>query len=245
MRRFIADFHIHTCLSPCGDLEMSPKRIVETAVTESIDIIGICDHNSAENVIATMNAAKTEKLTVLPGIEVTSKEEVHILALFGREEDALELQATIYDNLNGENDEEVFGPQVVVNEVGEILNMNKRLLIGATCLSIERVIDLIHSLNGLAIASHIDRESFSIIGQLGFLPNGLELDGLEISPRMSYQEARNRFKEYQNYPFIHSSDAHFLGDVGKATTKLMLNAATVEELRMALTAESGRKIIEQ
>jgi len=243
VRRFVADFHIHTCLSPCGDLGMSPGRIVETAVTKKIDIIGICDHNSAENVTSAIKAAKTEELTILPGIEVTSREEVHILALFGKEEDALKLQAIIYDNLDGENDEEVFGPQVVVNEAEEVLGFNKRLLIGATGLSIEEIVDSIHLLNGLAIASHIDRESFSIIGQLGFIPEGLRLDGLDISPLMSYQEARNRLAEYQDYPFIWSSDAHFLSDIGNVTTTFLLEAATVEELKKALKTESGRKII--
>ncbi|MCK4359608.1 MAG: PHP domain-containing protein [Candidatus Cloacimonetes bacterium] len=243
VRRFVADLHIHTCLSPCGDLEMYPERIVEMALDKKIDIIGICDHNSAENVTAVINAAKAKKLTVLPGIEVTSKEEVHILALFGSKEDALKLQTIIYENLDGENDEEIFGPQVVVNETGEVLGFNNKLLIGATGLSIKRVIDLIHMLNGIAIAAHIDRESFSIIGQLGFIPEDLELDGIEISSRITYQEALNRFAEYWDYPFIHSSDAHFLEDIGSVTTTLLLKETSAEEIRKALRDMDGRSII--
>jgi PHP family Zn ribbon phosphoesterase len=243
VRRFVADFHIHTCLSPCGDLKMSPRRIVQTAVAKKIDIIGICDHNSAENTAAVIKAAEDEKLKVIPGIEVTSKEEVHILALFGKGDDALELQSIIYDNLDGENDEEVFGPQVVANETEEVIGFNEKLLIGATDLSIKNIVDSIHLLNGLAIASHIDRESFSIIGQLGFIPDDLGLDGLEISRRITYQEAKKRFADYSNYSLVRSSDAHFLEDIGSATTTLLLEEATLEEIEKALGAKEGRKIL--
>lgn len=216
---------------------------MKTAMAKKIDIIGVCDHNSAENAAAAIKAAKDEKLTVLPGIEVTSKEEAHILALFGNEEDALKLQAIIYDNLDGENDEDVFGPQVVVDEAEEVLGFNKKLLIGATGLSIKRIVNSIHLLNGLAIASHIDRESFSIIGQLGFIPDDLGLDGLEISHRITYLEAQNQFSRYADYPFVCSSDAHFLEDIGSGTTTLLLEKATFEEIGKALRAKEGRKIL--
>jgi PHP family Zn ribbon phosphoesterase len=222
---------------------MSPRRIVQTAVAKKIDIIGICDHNSAENTAAVIKAAEDEKLKVIPGIEVTSKEEVHILALFGKGDDALELQSIIYDNLDGENDEEVFGPQVVANETEEVIGFNEKLLIGATDLSIKNIVDSIHLLNGLAIASHIDRESFSIIGQLGFIPDDLGLDGLEISRRITYQEAKKRFADYSNYSLVRSSDAHFLEDIGSATTTLLLEEATLEEIEKALGAKEGRKIL--
>jgi len=222
---------------------MSPKRIVEKVVAKKIDIIGICDHNSAENVTAAIKAAEGEKIKVLPGIEVTSREEAHILALFEKEENALKLQAIIYKNLDGENDEGAFGPQVVANEIGKVLGLNKKLLIGATGLSIKDIVDSIHLLNGLAVASHIDRESFSIIGQLGFIPNNLGLDGLEISRRITYDEAQNRFADYSNYPLVHSSDAHFLEDIGSATTTLLLEEATLEEIGKALRAKEGRKIL--
>jgi predicted metal-dependent phosphoesterase TrpH len=116
LRTMKADLHIHTCLSPCGELEMSPKGIAEQAKIKEIDILGICDHNSSENVPALIKAAQKYEIVVLPGMEVTSQEEVHILALFDELESALELQEIIYAHLHGENDEKAFGMQVVVNE---------------------------------------------------------------------------------------------------------------------------------
>ena len=156
-------------------------------------MIGICDHNSAENVACAKKVGEKEGLTVIGGIEVTSQEEVHILALFSEDRDLFELADLIYENLPGINDERVFGEQIVVNEDDEVLGFNKRLLIGATVLPLRQIVDRIHSLSGLAIAPHIDRESFGIIGQLGFIPDGLELDGLEVSPGLSLKRAQLKF----------------------------------------------------
>jgi len=221
---------------------MSPATIVIEAVNKGINLIAICDHNSSENSGAVIEASKGKKVTVLPGIEVTSKEEVHICALFNYIDDALEMQTLIYDNLEGENDDTAFGMQVVMDAEGCGLNLNHRLLIGATNLSVEKIVDAIHSLNGLAIAAHIDREGFGMIGQLGFIPPELGLDALEISPNMKIEEARLRFSEYQKYPFLCSSDAHYPDDIGRGATSLLLEKASFKELRMALRCEGDRRI---
>ncbi len=236
-----ADLHIHTCLSPCGDLKMSPANIAEKANLQNINILGICDHNSAENVPAVMQAASRYKITVLPGLEVTSQEEIHILALFDELLFALKLQEMIYNNLPGDNDEDAFGIQVVVNEAGEVLDFNKRLLIGASTLSVNEVVELIHSLNGLAIAAHIDRESFSLISQLGFIPPDLDLDAVEISWRMDTQEAMERF--HPDVSITRSSDAHFPEEIGRATTTFLIEQATTKEIKKALFGQEGRKLI--
>jgi predicted metal-dependent phosphoesterase TrpH len=193
LRELKADFHIHTCLSPCAELEMSPLAIIQQAKIKELDIIGICDHNSAENIPALKQAAEDYEICLLPGMEVTSIEEVHILALFDAIESALQLQEIIYANLPGENDEDTFGMQVIVNVHGEILGFNKKLLIGASNLTVDETVRTIHSLNGLAIAAHIDRDSFSLISQLGFVPEKLELDALEISPLTSHNRALKKY----------------------------------------------------
>lgn len=240
-KTFKADLHVHTCLSPCADLKMSPKAIAEQAKTKEIDILGICDHNSAENVPAMIKAARKFKIFVLPGLEITSQEEVHILALFDKPESAYKMQEIIYQNLPGENDEEAFGMQVVVNENGEVLRFNNKLLIGASTLSVEEVVQTIHSLEGLAIAAHIDREGFSLIGQLGFIPNDLNLDALEISPHISQQEAVARFQPA--LPLTCSSDAHFLEEIGRCSTSYWIEKATTQEIKMAFLNKEGRKIL--
>jgi hypothetical protein len=241
LRPFKADLHIHTCLSPCTELDMSSKGILTAAKKKEIDIIGICDHNSSENSLAVMNAAKKMNISVFPGMEVTSQEEVHVLALFDEIENALKLQEDVYKNLPGENDEKAFGMQVVVNEKEEVLGFNNRLLIGATTIPLEEVIRLIHSFNGIVIASHIDRESFSIISQLGFIPDNLELDALEISPHITFKEARKRYAD--DYPITCSSDAHYPDDIGKRFTSFLLEDITVAEIKKALNNEEGRKLI--
>lgn len=241
---FVADLHIHTCLSPCAELSMTPRGIVEKAASLGINIIAICDHNSAENVSVTREVARKKGIYVVAGMEINSSEEVHILGLFGDIEDLFKMQEVIYDNLQpGENDEDVFGMQVVVNETDEVLGFNKRLLIGATTFSVNDVVDLIHSFNGLAVASHIDREGYGIIGRLGFIPQELKLDAIEISRRTRSEEARLKFASYRYLPWISSSDAHRLDDIGKSTTRFFMHHSTFEELRLALRGESGRKAV--
>jgi len=242
MRVIHADLHIHTCLSPCAELEMWPRGIVNEAVNKGIDMIAVCDHNSAENVAAVMEASGPSDLVVLPGMEITSKEEVHILGLFGTPDDATRMQALVYEHLEGENDEATFGLQVVVEADGTVAGYNDRLLIGATNLSLENIVQAIHEQNGLAIAAHIDREGFGILGQLGFIPPDLSLDALEVSSKVNLRDAPARFKEYRNYTFLSSSDAHVLEDIGKGRTPLLMEEPSFDELGMALKCEQGRRV---
>jgi hypothetical protein len=224
---------------------MRPCAIVKKALAMGLDMIAICDHNSAENVAAFMRAGVESGLTVLPGMEVTSKEEIHLLALFNRQEDCMILQNFIYQNLPGENVEEVFGCQTMVNEKDETIGINRKMLIGATLLSLEQIVSAVGSLRGVTIASHIDRQAFSLLGQLGFIPEGLSLDGLEISSRTSKEEAQKRFHAYRHYSFVRSSDAHYLEDIGKNITHFLLAQTTSEEIKMALHHQGGRRVVEQ
>ena len=216
---------------------MLPKAIVKRAKEAGLDIIGICDHNSSENSGAVQKAGEG-KIEVLAGIEIASREEVHILGLFDPSVSLAELQAIIYQNLPGENDEDAFGEQVIVNEAGEVLSLNKKLLIGATSLSVKEVVELIHIQGGIAIASHIDRPSFSIISQLGFIPEDLELDALEVSRKTSVSKYIGRF------PILTSSDAHYLQDIGRNSSSFLIEEPTISEIKMAFRSEEGRKILD-
>ena len=153
------------------------------------------------------------------------------------------MQAKVYDKLQGINDPEVFGMQVIGNEFDEVLGFNERLLIGAVDMSVEEVVDRIHKLDGIAIASHIDRESYSIIGQLGFIPETLRFDALEISPSISIEEAQKKFSELEKYQFIQNSDAHFIDDVGKCTTEFLMERPSFDEIKKALRNNDGRKVM--
>ncbi|MBI4679684.1 MAG: hypothetical protein HY753_00335 [Nitrospirae bacterium] len=215
--------------------------------------------------IAAKKAAESTGLTVLAGMEVTTNEEVHILAIFDKIEDVLKLQDVVYENLlhiENNSPDLIIPPrppltkggwdlkggtggfnQVVVNEKNEVLSFNNRLLIAATQLTAYSVVETIHSLGGLAIASHIDREVFGIISHLGFIPPDLKLDALEISPNISLEKAKEIFKEYSHIPWITSSDAHHLNDVGSVSTGLLMHDSTFEELCMAIKGVDGRKVI--
>jgi 3',5'-nucleoside bisphosphate phosphatase len=245
LRRFRGDLHIHTCLSPCADLTMSPKRIVEKAVEKKLDMIAICDHNSAENARAAMAAALNKKITVLPGMEINTKEEVHIIALFDELDPVLSLQEKVYENLvPGENVEDAFGEQIIANEFDEVEGYNNRLLLGATSLTLKETEKEIHRLGGLVFAAHIDREVYnSIIGQLGFIPADLELDALEISSHTTRSWVLARYPELGGFPLITSSDAHFLQDIGKATSCFLLEAPRVDEIRKALRKKEDRELL--
>jgi predicted metal-dependent phosphoesterase TrpH len=218
---------------------MSPRNIIREAKKKGLDIIGICDHNSAENFPAVERSASEEGIKVIGGMEITSREEVHILALFGNDQDLFFMQEEVYSKLHGTNDEKRYGLQVVVNEKDEVLSFNNKLLIGASEMSVEEVVDLIHEFNGIAIAAHVDREGFSIISNLGFIPDDLELDALEIIKPSEI----NRINQGRDFVFITSSDAHFIDDVGKRYTCFQMKEDTFEEIRKCLSRENGRKVI--
>mgnify|MGYP001094118835 CR=1 FL=1 len=243
MRRLTADMHIHTCLSPCATLDMTPVHIVQEALRKKLDIIAITDHNSAENTPAVIAAAKGTGLWVVPGMEITTSEEVHIIGLFPDLASAWSMQEVVYEHLMpGENDPDHFGLQVVANENDEVEAINTLLLIGATTMDLDETVDQIHLHRGLAVAAHLDREAFGILGQLGFIPPDLELDAVEVSRRLSLYQARARFEEYGRFPMVRSSDAHSLEDIGAGVTRFLLARKDIAELVLALKGEKGRRV---
>ena len=239
------DLHIHTVLSPCTEIaDMTPRAIVRTALERDLDMIAVCDHNSARNVAATGRAALGSRLTVIPGMEICSVEEVHFLGLFPTNEAAAEAQEEVYGHLFGVNQESVFGCQVVVDEFDLVEDLDNRLLISSTTLRAEKVVDLIHGFGGLALACHIDRHAYSIFNQLGFIPSGLKLDALEVSRRTDFDSVRKRYHQCADYVLVTSLDAHYLEDIGAAYTLVKMAEPTFEELKKALAREDGRQVLE-
>jgi hypothetical protein len=175
-------------------------------------------------------------------MEVCSSEEVHVLALFGTMDAVQRLQEEVYRKLQGSNIPGAFGLQVIANEHDEVEGFQDRLLIGAADIALDEIVRRIHELHGLAIASHIDREAFGILGQLGFIPEGLPLDALELSGGAEAERAERLAQEYPAYRFIRSSDAHGLDRVGAAWTRFFLDAPSCEEIRKALRHQEGREV---
>ncbi len=244
-RIYTCDLHIHTCLSPCAELDMHPSAIVRAALDKNLDVIAICDHCASENAGYVMKAAAGTPLLVVPGMEATSREEVHVVALFGDIEALGLLQELIYASLKGENNEDVFGVQAIVNEAGEVEGFNPHLLIGASDIPLGDLVDRIHGLGGIAIASHIDRESFGILGQLGFLPPDAPFDALEVSAGTGIKKARAMYPDLDSYTMITSSDAHFIPDIGKAPARMLLEDRSFSEIGLALKNAGGRRVLEE
>jgi PHP family Zn ribbon phosphoesterase len=244
LRRFRADLHIHTCLSPCGELSMSPRAVVDRARAAGLDIIAVTDHNTTENSAAVIQAARGTGLAVLPGMEMTTAEEVHILGLFDPGTELGPFQATVYRNLPDVPSKKRFvKDQVIVDAADYVTGFSPHCLFGATRFSVQEAVDLIHGHGGLAIACHVDRESFSIISQLGFIPPGLRLEAVEVSPRLTVAEARTAFGPFDPLPMVRFSDAHQPEEIGCATTDFFVASPNLEEIRKALAGKDGRRII--
>jgi len=240
LRTYRADLHIHTCLSPCAELDMTPSRVVSAAIEEGLDIIAVTDHNTAENIPSAMKAGG--EITVIPGMELTTAEEVHLLALFPDIDSAERLQGIVYDELPLTGNKRILYEQVVVNERDEVVRFNDRVLMDATGFGVREAIGIIHDLGGITVACHIDREAFSILTQLGFIHDSLEFDALEISFRTERERALRMFGAYTRYPWITSSDAHHVSDIGRAATEFIMKEASFEEITLALSGKGGREV---
>ncbi len=243
IRPFLADLHIHSVLSPCADDLMLPSEIVATAVRRGLAVIGIADHNSAENVAAIAIAAQRKGLRVLPGIEVTTREEVHVLALFDSVAAAVAWQDYLYGHLPPlRNDERAFGTQLVVDEGDQIIRVNQRLLLTATDLSLGEVIAAVKRAGGVAIPAHVDRVAFGLLGQLGFVPADLDIPIVEVSRYTDPHEAVSLHPSLAGRAVLQSSDAHFLDEIGVAPTILWVEQPSLHELLLACHGSAGRRL---
>ena len=244
MRDLLVDLHLHTVLSACAEIEMIPPLIVQRALALHLDVIAITDHNSADNVGAVLEAAQTiagHALTVLPGMEVTTREEVHMLSLFDTLDQVRDWQKVVHAALPPlKNNAELFGDQYVVDATGKYLHTEERLLAIATTLSVERVVTHVNALGGICLPAHIDRPSYSIIASLGFVPPQLDIAGVELSSLTTLKKLVKWNAVSGGWGKIVNSDAHRLNEMA-ARTQIRVAAPTVAEIRLALEGRRGRE----
>lgn len=208
-----ADFHIHSCLSPCSSLDMSPKVIVQRAKETNLNLIAITDHNSGKNCPTLSRICLMEDIRCLFGIEVSTIEEVHSLCLFEKLEQVMELDKYIYQNLPDiKNLPEKFGDQVVVNENDEIIEVIEKYLGNSCQLSIENLNTKVLDLGGLFIPAHVNRDFYSLQSQLGFIPASEPYSAVEVY-KSSFLQGRPSVPETE-YPQISNSDAHYPEQIG-------------------------------
>lgn len=243
MRWFRADLHIHTVLSPCGGLDMSPINIVKQAIAKKLDIIAITDHNSTRHCVLAQHIGDKLGITVIAGVELNTREEIHCLAFFENIVEAERFQQYIDDNLTViPNKPSVFGYQYVVDEDENILAEEERLLVAALQTGIEDVEREVHLLNGLFVPAHINRKQNGIYSQLGFLPAGLKADAMEVSCKTGYEDFLREHQETSSYSLLCSSDAHSLGQIGASVTEFYLQRPCFEEIRKAMKGHERQKI---
>ncbi len=226
----LADFHNHSCLSPCGSLDMSPRYIAQEAASAGIALMALTDHNSARNTPAFFSACRDVGITPLAGLEITTQEECHVLALFDNTDAALAMGEWVWNALPPYPlDQNRFGDQPVVDEDENIVEMIEILLTVSINHSFFEIQAETHKRGGLFIPAHINRPSFSVESQLGFLPAG-NYDAIEVlAPQAAtYQE------RYPDIPVITSSDAHVPERIAKAPFMLPASNTTLPEIRRAL-----------
>ena len=242
LRQFCSDLHVHTVLSPCAEIEMIPPLIVIEAINRGIQIIAITDHNKSANISAVQKAAVGKDLTVLPGIEIQTKEEVHILCLFDTLDQINQFQEIVDLNLPDlPNRPEYFGHQLIVDETGEFIKFEDQLLITSTKLSINDVWRFVNQLEGIAIPAHINRKANGLIELLGFVPTDLTFPALEISHHLTPKQALERYPQIKGFPIIQNGDVHRLTDF-LGSTYFNISEPTINEIRLALACKNGRSI---
>lgn len=229
------DLHIHSALSPCSESEMTPNNIVNMAWLKGLDIIAVTDHNSAENLGAVLDCAGETGITVVPGMEVETSEEIHVVCLLPDLEAAMALQTLVYEALpDRKNRQDIFGEQLVLDKEDQIIGHCDRLLLTATRLSLEEVVKTVEELGGVALPAHIDRDSYSVLSNLGAIPKELDIRTVEISKDCKEDEFTELQPWMKHYRWVRSSDAHRLGDILEKETCLELEDISIKSLIRAL-----------
>jgi 3',5'-nucleoside bisphosphate phosphatase len=239
-----ADLHIHTVLSPCAGQEMSPTKIVKMAQERGLDIIGITDHNSTLQCATVRKVASDFGIFVLMGCEVTTKEEVHCLSFFETEETLKEFQHFIDKNQKKiNNDPKQYGFQAIVDVNDNIINQINYYLGIALDVDLNQLEEEVHKLGGIFIPAHVDRGRYSLMSQLGYVPDDIKADALEIFNRTSLTRFLKENSYLTHFNFIRSSDSHYLDSIGIYATSFIIEEPSFKEIRMALRNRNGRMLL--
>lgn len=211
------DFHLHSALSPCGDMDMTPNNIVNMAKLIGLDAIAVTDHNSIGNARSAMKVGESVGLKVVPGMEVETNEEVHILTLYPDISAAEYVAEIVYSRLPDiPNKPEIFGAQAFMDEADNVVGYEDKTLISSADISINELFGYVEEAGGIFIPAHVDRHSYSVLTNLGFVPDDIDIRYIEVSRRTTdvaaYLESR---KDLKRYGILRNSDAHYLEDIGE------------------------------
>ena len=229
------DLHIHSCLSPCGDNEMTPANIAGMAAVLGLDVIALTDHNSCRNCGPLLKMAEVYGITALPGMELTTDEDVHVLCLFPDLYAAMDFDAYVYSRMfKISNKEHIFGPQILYNENDQIIDHEPNLLIANTSIDFEDVFDLTEERGGIMIPAHIEKSSNSLISNLGFVPPDSQFLCAELKDLSKLPELKTLNPYLYQCKIITNSDAHYLEHINEATNFLEVQSRKISDILRAL-----------
>ena len=229
------DLHMHSCLSPCGDDDMTPGNLVGMAAVKGLDVIALTDHNSCKNCPAAMKHGEEYGVIVIPGMELTTSEEVHVVCLFPTLEDALAFDAYVYEHLLPvKNKEHIFGKQQIMNEYDQEIGRVEYLLINATDISFDAAYDLVASYNGIAYPAHIDKSTTSLLSNLGFIPPDSKFKCAEVKNLENLHRLKRENPYLNGCKIVSSSDAHYLWDINEANLQIFAESKEIKDILKAL-----------
>ena len=238
MKTYRLELHVHSVLSPCASLEMIPPFIIEKALASRIDILALTDHNSGANVPALLEAAEGTGITVLPGMELETAEEIHAICFFDTLAQLQAFENIVNSNLpDYRNNEAFFGAQLVVDKDGNFLKKEERLLSTATRLPIIEAKNIVLELGGLFIPAHVEREENGLLPRLGGIPPEMELSIVEVSHFKSIPNLLRLWSDLKNVHIIKNGDAHDLDGI-LGLTQLKMDKVNIANLRKAILEQT-------
>lgn len=239
MPRLFYDLHLHSCLSPCGDGDMTPNNIVNMAMLLGYDIIALTDHNSCLNTAAVVQAGQNAGLTVVPGMELCTEEEAHVVCLFPTVSDAMNFHSYVAArSMNMQNDAQIFGRQIIMDAQDCVIGEEPNLLISATQIGVNEVLAVAKSFHGTAFPAHVDKSSYSVIASLGALPPESGFSAAEISKTGNVQKLCRTNPELNGKILLCNSDAHYLENMPEPSAWIDLPQKSPECLISVLNGET-------
>ena len=229
------DLHLHSCLSPCGDEEMTLANIAGMAAVLGLDVIALTDHNSSKNCPALMAAAREYGVLAIPGMELTTAEEIHAVCLFARLEAALDFDQYVYQRLVPfPNKEEIFGRQLIYDCQDQICGTIPNLLINSTEISFEGLWELVRSFDGVMFPAHIDKSSTSLLSSLGMIPPDSKFTTAEVKDLKKLHQLKREHPYLEQCRIISNSDAHYLEHIHEPKLTLLAEEKSAEAVIQTL-----------
>ena len=225
------DFHLHSCLSPCGDNDMTPYNLVNMAKIMGLDVIALTDHNTCLNCPAAIKAGEEAGILVIPGMELCTDEEVHVVCLFPELQNALDFSAYVRERIPPvENREKIFGEQLIMDDRDNVIGKESLLLTTAAAVSLDMVPEIIKSFGGVAFPAHIDRSSYSVISNLGMIDKTMGFSIVEMTKDADRESYFSRFPDLREMSVFSSSDAHYLENIGSAGGKINVVEQEIDKI---------------